>query len=126
MLARILGAATLACVSSFTAAAQQSLVTIHDVNVHKAAKTASEVVTTVDSGTTVSFLSRRTHYDHVELPDGTKGWIYERFLTEAGDATSSPTPAPSHAAPSVAASSGGMANTIAAIEALPKVDATEA
>jgi hypothetical protein len=96
----------------------QKLATKRDVNVRKAPSTASAVLTTADSGTVVELLSKRGHYDHVELADGKRGWIYERFLVVVEDTED--------VVAATVAPAGGIVTTIAGIEALPKVDAQEA
>lgn len=77
----------------------QQLETRRDVNLRKDPSTASVVVTTVNSGAVVELLLTRRGYDRVRTPDGTKGWIYGRFLQPVTAVVPAPAPAPSPTPP---------------------------
>jgi SH3-like domain-containing protein len=64
----------------FTSAEAQRLEATHDVNLRKGPSTSSSIITVVDSGTAVDSLMRRSGWDRVQIPGGTKGWINARYL----------------------------------------------
>jgi len=61
-------------------AGAQELKTTRDVHLRKGPSTSSEIITVVDSGTAVDSLMRRRGWDRVQIPGGTKGWIYAHYL----------------------------------------------
>jgi SH3-like domain-containing protein len=93
-----------ALVASLVAAANasaQQLATKRDVNLHEGPSNSSQIIKALDSGTVVDSLMRRSGWDRVQTSDGTKGWIYARFLEAASGA---PTPiGPTSAPPPAAA-----------------------
>jgi SH3-like domain-containing protein len=63
-----------------TRASAQQLEARRDVNLRKGPSISNQIITVVDSGTTVDSLMRRKGWDRVQIPDGTKGWIFANFL----------------------------------------------
>ena len=74
--------ALLLCAQALSAHAQQ-LETTRAANLRKGPSTSSAVITPLDSGTPVQFLSKRARYDRVRTADGTNGWIYAPLLRRA-------------------------------------------
>ena len=93
-----------------TVAKAQQLTTTEDVNVRRGPSTRSAVITTLDAGTEVTLLRKRSGYDRVQTTDGTIGWIYGRFLTDATIAPPAPpagvVPPPTSGTSSVAVEPG--------------------
>ena len=81
-------------VFGITVANAQQLTTTEDVNLRRGPSTRSVVITTLDAGTEVTLLRKRSGYDRVQTSDGTIGWIYGRFLTDATTAPVAPAPSP--------------------------------
>jgi len=50
------------------------------LGMHHAADTSDRPFRSLDSGQTVEILSRTTYYAHVQLPDGTEGYVKAGFL----------------------------------------------
>ena len=50
------------------------------LGLHQAADTSDRPFRNLDSGQAVEILSRTTYYAHVELPDGTRGYVKAGFL----------------------------------------------
>jgi len=103
------------CLLAMRGAGAQQLETSQAVNVHDGPSTASAVTMALDSGVVVSLLSRRNGYDHVELADHTRGWIYGRLV--------SPASARNARAPTAVRT---VVADVAGIAALPKRDPKEA
>src|ERR1700716_838905 len=80
----------------------QSAVATSSVNVRSGQSTASRVLDQLIAGDTVQLVSPslRLGYYHIQEADGTKGWVYRRFLkvltepTTTGVVPVTPTPSP--------------------------------
>lgn len=91
-LARLLSFSTLLAVTALPLGAQQQAVATATVNVRSGQSVSSRIVDHLEADDTVSLLSptRRRGYFHIEESDGTRGWVYARYLTVIGDANVAP------------------------------------
>ena len=88
-------AALLACCPLVLTAQDQRAVATGDVNVRSGQSMASRILNELSTGDTVTLLSptlRRGYY-HIREDDGTRGWVYRRYIKLIA-ATPEPTPEP--------------------------------
>ncbi len=104
---------------AFAANAQNATLT-HAAAVHASWTSSSATVEQLSSGASVTTSSNRAGYTHVTAADGKKGWVYSRYLQQAGN----PQPAP----PSPPTSSGTTTGVspVSDVAALPKPAPVEA
>lgn len=75
------GALALLVLLPVPAAAETAYVTdTLQLGLHRAADTSDRPFRSLDSGQQLEVLSRTTYYAHVELPDGTQGYVKAGFL----------------------------------------------
>jgi uncharacterized protein YgiM (DUF1202 family) len=82
----------LVVVTLSTRASAQQLETTRDVNLRKGSSSSSQIIKVIDSGTAVDSLMRRKGWDRVQIPDGSKGWIFAHFLKPHSPAPPPPPP----------------------------------
>jgi len=96
---RLLGLLVVALLSLGLAAAQQQATVNHGVSLRVDPSTKNPEIGHLKRNTNVTLLSSkpRAGFYHVELADGTKGWVGVKYLTveQAGGPTPTPSPTPS-------------------------------
>ena len=82
-----------ACCTSVAVNAQEAVATA-SVNVRSGQSKSSRILDHLNAGDTVALVSptlRRSYY-HIEESDGTRGWVYSRYLTLVGGPAAAPAP----------------------------------
>ncbi len=108
-------------IGPFMIAEGQSATLTHAAAVHASWTSSSATVEQLPVGVGVTTSSNRAGYTHVTAADGKKGWVYSRYLQQAGN----PSPAPPPPPPTSSGTTTGV-SPVSDVAALPKPSPVEA